>query len=997
MSNRSLRRSALSVALGLCLASLLPLAQAASNDGSLTGRVAGSGGQAVAGASVVVRNTETGLTRSVRADANGEYRFPFLPIGRYAVEVKQEGFETAQAQDVRVSLGNATSVNVTLAAMATLEAVSVVGSTSGMIVDVSSTESAMNVTKAELDRLPVERSAQAVALLAPGVTTGAFGGISFGGSSVAENTVYINGLNVTDFYRRIGFSSVPFSFFKEFQVKTGGYSVEFGRTTGGVINAVTQSGSNEFKFGTEATWEPSFLQTEGSDKYNPDGSKVSYQYDEYDRASLNAYASGPLVPDKLFFYVMYEARHYTDVTVTNDEAQQFRSSSPDDFWGAKLDWQVADGHLLELFAFSDKNRNVRNDYVFDGDTGERGAFSNRRFTDSGGTNYALTYTGYLSDTFSMKFLAGGNERDRVQKSLNDIDCSRIRDRRSGGGDVGCTTSGLIEEGRDERKAYRLDFEWSLADHLLRFGLDREENTSDNVSFYPGPRRLLYEIFTTSPGATLANGGVVPAGVTAYVRGRQQEVSGTFETLNTAYYLEDNWSVTPRLTLNLGLRLEGFDNKNGEGDTYIKMDDMLAPRLGLSWDLNGDGRSKLFANAGRYFLPVSNIINVKQAGAFLDRRTFWAFAGFEPFQYNGQTYQNIVFGPQIGPVDDSQGDGTVGDLRGEVDKDTDAVYQDEFLLGFQSMIDDHWGWGARGIYRKLHNAIDDMELTSNGILCDGEPGSIGYVMGNPGRNVTVYTDTNCDGDNDGYVTIDTSRAGWALYDDDGNYVGERGWTQPKRTYKALELQLDRAWDGQWSMNASYTLSYSRGNAEGPVNTDTGFSDTGRTEHFDDPFVDLDAEGPLPNDHRHQIKLRGAYALSESWRVGGTLTALSGAPISGLGVGNPYDGTNYHSFYICVQNCTAENPSERVYRLSPRGSYGRLPWTYDVGASISYARSFGEVDLGVTLAVYNLFNGTRVKAVDQDLQTDIGDELNPTFRYGTDYQSPRYAQLKVKLDF
>ena len=88
----------------------------------------------------------------------------------------------------------------------------------------------------------MERDPLAVALLAPGLVKGEFGGVSFGGSSVAENSVYINGLNVTDFYNRVGFSSVPFSFYKEFQVKTGGYSVEFGRTTGGVINAVTQIG-----------------------------------------------------------------------------------------------------------------------------------------------------------------------------------------------------------------------------------------------------------------------------------------------------------------------------------------------------------------------------------------------------------------------------------------------------------------------------------------------------------------------------------------------------------------------------------------------------------------------------------------------------------------------------------------------------------------------------------------------------------------------------------
>ena len=197
------------------------------------------------------------------------------------------------------------------------------------------------------------------------------------------------------------------------------------------------------------------------------------------------------------------------------------------------------------------------------------------------------------------------------------------------------------------------------------------------------------------------------------------------------------------------------------------------------------------------------------------------------------------------------------MRGEVDKNMDPVYQDELILGFQSMIDDKWSIGMRGIFRDLTNAIDDMELTSNGILCDGEPGYIGYIMGNPGQDATVYTDTNCDGDNDAYVTIDTAVAGWALYDDDGNYVGEAGYSKPERTYKALELQIDRAWDDHWSFNASYTLSYSKGNAEGPVNSDTDFSDTGRTENFHDPWVNYGGNGNLPNDRRRQFKIGRAH--------------------------------------------------------------------------------------------------------------------------------------------
>ncbi|MBM7093120.1 hypothetical protein JTP67_32385, partial [Streptomyces sp. S12] len=128
---------------------------------------------------------------------------------------------------------------------------------------------------------------------------------------------------------------------------------------------------------------------------------------------------------------------------------------------------------------------------------------------------------------------------------------------------------------------------------------------------------------------------------------------------------------------------------------------------------------------------------------------------------------------------------------------------------------------------------------------------------------------------------------------------------KRTYRALEFMLDRAWDDKWAFNASYTWSKSEGNVEGPSNSDFGFDNTGRTESFDDPFVNLNGDGPLPNDRRHQIKLRGAYAINDQWTVGATLNAQSGRPINAFGLGNPFDPTVYHSFYVCVANCTAKD--------------------------------------------------------------------------------------------
>jgi hypothetical protein len=174
---------------------------------------------------------------------------------------------------------------------------------------------------------------------------------------VAENTVYINGLNVTDFYNRVGFSSAPFAFFKEFQVKTGGYSVEFGRSTGGVINAVTRSGSNDFKAGAELVFEPRAWQSQARDRYDGNGSRyITASRDDYSRSALNVFASGALVQDRLFFFGMYEARDYRP-TSTNDAGTGFNQGKADDpFWGGKIDWRITDNQMLSLFGFSDRTR-----------------------------------------------------------------------------------------------------------------------------------------------------------------------------------------------------------------------------------------------------------------------------------------------------------------------------------------------------------------------------------------------------------------------------------------------------------------------------------------------------------------------------------------------------------------------------------------------------------------------------------------------------------------
>src|SRR5262249_33615119 len=158
------------------------------------------------------------------------------------------------------------------------------------------------------------------------------------------------------------------------------------------------------------------------------------------------------------------------------------------------------------------------DYTFD--TRTLGAKTNEIYTNSGGKNWALTYTNYLTDDLSMKLLYGDNKRQSFTRSQSDIDCNRVVAETKvtnavpvpGGVPLGCPTNSTVQQRNDERKEARADFEWKLGDHLVRFGYDHEKDTSNYRQHYTGPGEVYYNIYYATPGSTINNtGGVLPAG------------------------------------------------------------------------------------------------------------------------------------------------------------------------------------------------------------------------------------------------------------------------------------------------------------------------------------------------------------------------------------------------------------------------------------------------------------------------------------------------------
>ncbi|AWL12839.1 Protein oar [Saliniradius amylolyticus] len=979
MKSNAFRRSLISLALTGALGLSAGTAMAANNDGSLTGTVSEGG------ATITLINEKNGMTRTITADADGNFRFPRLPIGTYDVKASKEGYNTAKADDVKVSIGKQSDVTLTLE-QGNVEVISVTGGRYQMI-DTASSETGINIDALDLERIPVGRSVASVANLSTSVQTGGFGGISFGGASVSHNAVFINGLNVTDVERGIGFNSVPFSFYEEFQVKTGGYSVEFGRTTGGVINAVTKSGGNDFEFGADVYYTPDALRAEQKNIYWSNGDvRFNRSEDESDSYTLSLSASGPIIEDTLFFYAMYEPRN-VDSTDIGGQQNEDRDESEDDsgFWGAKLDWQISDDHLMELLAFSDEQETLTDVY-------RDGEFQSTDFFSTGGTNYSLTYTAYLTDNFTAKALVGQSEFEYSYGGSTDPFCNRVFDTRNDLNEhIGCSENSLFDERVSTRDAFRLDFEWFVGDHLIRFGMDNEDRETDFSRRVPGPDYQRYTLHDVTPG-TVFDGVLIPDGVTqeATVYKRRNKTIARQDT--KAAYIEDVWSINDDMTLTAGLRWDAFKMYQGDGSTFFEIDDMIAPRVGFSWDVNGDGQSKFFAHAGRYYQPMSLAVAARAAGNSEFRISNYVLEGLETEEVNGLTNVIPILGEELDYVDFSS---SAGLGPGDVDQDVEATFQNEFILGYEMMLSEKWSAGVRAIHRDYRNAFEDMYvdvMPGDHPALPSECGNIwGWFFGNPGRDLQLQLDCG-NGPQDVTIPLGEATDSW------NSLSGEViGGDQPRRLYNAVELELDRAWDDKWTANFAYTWSNSYGNFSGGGLARTGNDIPGFTEIADDVSILNTNWGKLPNHLPHNFKVRGAYQIDDNWRVGAVFTAEAGKPINAVSSSNPYTGANANAqtHYQCVSNCSDLDNAEWIH--IPNGFYGDLGWFTRLDVNVSYETEVNGADVRLGLDIFNLLDSQSVTSVVTDIDDGTVGDVDSEFMMPNGTASPRYVRLSASVRF
>jgi len=937
--------------------------------GSIYGKVA-------SGSTITVENIATGSKRSATASSDGSYRIGALAPGPYKVTYN-DGTAT-QTKDADVAIGGNTLIG-TGSGVLELEKF-VVGGLSVNPVDFSSTESVSVFNEKQIDLLPIARNPTSVALLAPGTTLGdtAFGNLaSFGGASVAENAYFVNGFNISNFRNGLDPATVPFEFYSQFEVKTGAYSAEFGRSTGGVINASTKSGTNEYHAGVNVYWQPSEGYDIAPNSFftNNSGVNTPLVYngaDKREQLTANIFASGPIWKNKIFFYGLYQTRDISQEDVTSSGTQHLTQESDDPFWGVKLDVVPFENHRLEFTAFRDESRLVGTQYpyVLATHTVNRSSDPSLTYTDRGGTTKIGRYSGTFFEKLTLSALYGKSTQDLTDSGSRDPN-PYIVDNRSGTSRIiGGNPNGTISKAMDEREAMRFDAEYSFdlfGTHRLRGGLDTEDNLSQDLTTYSGDRYFLY---SNVPSSGVVNGATVPSPNVGTVRERIYRNGGSFQVKSDAWYIEDNWTLmSDRLNLRLGLRSESFENLDSVGKTFIKIDGQKAPRIGASYDLFGNKKTKLYANFGRYHLPVASNTNVRLAGGEFFTADYYVLTGLN-------ADNTPIKGAKLGGTQ-VLSDGSVHDRREIVDMDISPMYQDEWVLGFQHALSKDVLIGARFTTRKINGtAMDDMLVdhaltawaNANGFPSFDATGSNAYVLANPGRPIHMFWDFNengsLDANEEAHLTVEQLQYPAAV-----------------RKYNAVELTMEKVWDGKWSAQFSYTWSQSYGNYEGWVLSDNGQDDAGITQLFDTPDLTRNTYGKLPNDRRHQFKLFGAYAITPELTLGVNSLLSSGRPINKI---VPYDdailGSAYGVSYMGV----------------PRGSAGTTDWQFRTDLSLVYRPKWGQDRLNFSLDVFNVLNGKTATEVFESSE-DAGGDPDPRWGKPTSWQTPRYMRLSASFEY
>ncbi len=648
------------VVLGLSAAMLAiaaPLfSQSSVTTATLQGRVGDATGGALAGASVTARNLDTGFSRSVTAEADGSFRIPLLPVGPYLLTIELPGFSSFTREGLVLTVGATVALGeITLEVATVQETITV--SAESPLVETGRSVVAATFEESAIHNLPINgRDFQDFATLTPTVVKErGRDTISMGGQKGIDTNITLDGADFNNaFFGQATGQPEAKQFVisqeavKEFVVLSNGYSAEFGRSGGGVINVLTKSGTNEvsgsgFFFGrTEAM--TSTLDT-------VDGTTIPKT--DFSQQQFGGSIGGPIVKDRAHFFASVDQQLFTspfqvdfatDVSQVPPLTELFGQpiSGVDDLASLEGTFQ-REINLTAFLAKVDVQLNASNTltlrYNFSRFRGinfgaSAGGVQGAVQISAEGTTEDTTDTSH-SFVVSNTTIIGSNKFNELRFQYS----TESRPRNGTSNEVPFVTiGGCCSWGRQgflpiisdhPRIQFTDNFTYLFDDHDLKLGVDLNfTNTSQGFFGFSGGE------YTFSSLADFQAGRVQRFRQLVGLNGFTTQESGTvdFSQQEYAVYVQDTWRPSPTVTLNLGLRWEGLNNPEVPTEEFGKpttnpldpgamfgLDQQAvndnwnnwAPRFGVAWDPKNDGRTVVRGGAGIFYsrIPLLLLANI----------------------------------------------------------------------------------------------------------------------------------------------------------------------------------------------------------------------------------------------------------------------------------------------------------------------------------------------------------------------------------------------------
>lgn len=941
--------------------------------GTITGVITDPSGAVVPEVAVTITNTATHRVLTTKTGSDGTYRALDLEPGRYSVVFEKTGFSKSEVSDISVLVGRTLKVDAALKLGSTTQTITV--TEAAPLIDTSSTMVAHNVTAEEFALLPKPRDFQALALFSPSVNTGQIeGGYQVNGASGAENNFYIDGVSTTSLIDGRARQTAVMEHLAEVQVKTAGIEAEYGGALGGVISAITKSGGNNFHgdvhyyyYGNGVSGAPpERMQIE------PDTRDVfTYFQDQKNKRDYHEFGGslgGPFIKEKLYFFSSISPRwhrasykyEFVDGPGTMDREAYAMS------WFNKLSIVPSSRVRMNLNWLYTPQRSTGSLFAYSGyapNSSTQSLATAQAQSTRGYSQPEQSYSGTIDLTLSTRSLLSvkGGRYYLNYKEIGIPFTKYYWWRSSSVGmagvpadlqqSTGYTTPSAAQTLHDltTRSYVQADFSQYLhagGEHNIKAGIGVQKNVNNVNDSWNGPdgRINLYWDLARPDGSR---------GTYGYYTVDDGATRGTAGATITHLYIQDAWRIHPRLTLNVGLRTEkevipSFQRDIQEYAFKFGFGDKLAPRLGATFDVLGNGKLKISGAWGRFFDWTKFDLARGTFGGDVWRVYYRSLDTTDIFSID----LNNMPGTNLWP-------GTFRDRRVPgfdlLDPNVKPMSSDVFNAGVEYEIWPQTVFSARYVRNKLNRTIEDM-----GVL-DAEGNEV-YRYGNPGEGTNTAepaSGASCPITVGGACAVPMPKA--------------------ERTYDAMELQLLRRFSNGWLASASYVYSRLWGNYAGLQSTDEirpatlgygfGANQVFAAENFRpggnaNRYFDLDEAlydahgnnglfGRLPTDRPHVFKFYGAYNFKFGTEVGAFYRLSSGTPVT-----TQVDSINQIPIYV-----------------EGRGNLGRTPVFSQTDLMVAHEFKFGEVKkLRFEFNMMNLFNQkTSMFTFDRYNQEELSDTV------------------------